>query len=93
MSPYVLLPAAVMIITGAYAISLWLHPWRPCRSCGGDGKTRDLLWRKSFGTCAACGGIGRRPRLGVKVFQSPRAQRMRDKTPSHKAIDERGGGS
>ena len=77
MNPWILLSFAAVAITGAYAVSLIVHPWRPCRPCEGSGRERDLIWRRAFGECPTCGGAGKLPRLGVRVFQHARYARLR----------------
>lgn len=86
---WLLIVIAAALITGAYAVSLRLHPWRPCRSCDGSGKTRDPLWRSAFGTCRSCGGRGRHPRLGVRVLTPGRARQMTGGQAGHKSVDKR----
>lgn len=86
---WLILAAAAVLGAAMYAASLRIHPWRPCRSCDGSGKSRDTVWKKTFGTCKACGGRGRHPRLGVRVLQPARARRMTGGQPKHKNIDER----
>jgi hypothetical protein len=86
--PAALIAAAVAAV--AYLVSLRLHPWRPCRSCRGSGKTRDRIWKPSTGTCPKCRS-GRRPRLGVRVLQPARARDMIPAKGTHKAADRRKG--
>jgi hypothetical protein len=50
---------AAAISAGSYAISIRLHPWRPCRRCGESGKHRGSIFPRSFRACARCGGTGR----------------------------------
>jgi hypothetical protein len=86
---WIVLAAAVFLAATAYAVSLRVHPWAPCRACGGSGKSRDTVWRKAHGTCRSCGGRGRHPRLGVRVLTPARARAMTAGQPKHKSIDER----
>ena len=88
---WLILAAAAVLAVVAYAVSLRLHPWAPCRKCDGGGKSRDAVWKKAHGTCRACGGRGRHPRLGIRVLQPGRARRMNSGQASHKSIDRRGG--
>jgi len=71
------LPGAGMLLLGAaglgaawwavYRVSLWLHPFRMCRRCGGSGITAGFLpWSRSV--CGRCGGRGLVPRLGTKAL-------------------------
>jgi hypothetical protein len=85
-----LILAAAAVLAAAYAVSLRIHPWAPCRSCKGSGKSRDAVWKTAFGTCRACGGRGRRPRAGVRVLQPGRARQLAAGQPKHKRIDQRG---
>lgn len=89
MTPWLILAAAAVIAAAVYAASLRIHPWKPCRSCKGSGKSRDAMWRTAFGTCKSCGGRGRKPRAGVRVLTPGRARRMTGGEPDHKNIDER----
>ncbi|MEV5707267.1 hypothetical protein [Actinoallomurus sp. NPDC052274] len=50
-----------------YRISLWLWPYTPCRSCGGDGQNPGSN-RRRWGLCPTCGGSGKQERLGVRLF-------------------------
>ena len=84
----VLAAAALGIAAGSYAVSLRLHPRRPCRACGGSGKTRDRIWRAARGTCPKCLG-GMRPRFGVRVLQRSRARAMLPRKGAHKKTDGR----
>lgn len=91
MTLWLILAAAAITAAAVYAVSLRIHPWKPCRSCEGTGKSRDTVWKTAFGTCKSCGGKGRKPRLGVRVLQPARARRMTGAGPGHKRIDERRG--
>lgn len=81
----------VVIGAAAYLASLWVHPWRPCRACGGGGKARDRIWSEAHGTCPSCGGKGRHPRLAIRILQPGRYRRLRAALPDHKSVDERRG--
>jgi hypothetical protein len=83
----IVLGAAVAGIA-VYAVSLRLHPWGPCRSCHGTGKTRDRIWKPASGTCGKCHG-GRRPRLGVRVLQPSRARAMTPARGARRSADRR----
>ena len=37
---WLILAAAAVIAAAVYGVSLQLHPWTPCRTCGGSGKSR-----------------------------------------------------
>ncbi len=87
--PWLLLAAAAVAAASAYLVSLRLHPWWPCRSCGGSGKTRDWLWGKATGACPKCGGRGRLPRLGIRVLQRERAREMLPEKGAHRKADRR----
>jgi hypothetical protein len=69
------LPGAVMlglviiglvVIAGlGYRVSLWLHPCRLCRHCGGSGRVRGFLpW--SWSVCGWC-DHGLVPRFGAHL--------------------------
>lgn len=49
-----------------YRASLWLHPMRSCRRCGGSGRTAGW-WPGSAGFCGRCDN-GLVPRLGTRVL-------------------------
>lgn len=55
----VLALAAAIVYGAGYAISIRLHPWRPCRRCGESGKHRGTAFTRSFRPCTRCGGTGR----------------------------------
>ena len=63
------LGAAVLLAAGCYLVyrvSLWLHPFRMCRRCGGSGIVTGFLpWSRAF--CYKCNGRGLVPRLGTKA--------------------------
>jgi hypothetical protein len=63
----VLLLAAAAVYAGAYAISIRMHPWRPCRRCGESGKHRGTVFTRSFRSCPRCGGTGREPRRFARL--------------------------
>lgn len=87
---FVAVLTAAVVASVAYAVSLRLHPWRPCRACRGSGKTRDRFWKPATGTCPKCRG-GRRPRLGVRMLQPARARDMIPARGTHKVNDRRNG--
>lgn len=72
---WILLGVICLLSAGAYAVSLRVHPWVPCRRCKG-GRIHGSIWSRAFGECGSCGGRGRRPRLGVRVFQRERAGQL-----------------
>jgi hypothetical protein len=88
-SGWLILAAFALLAAAAWITSLWVHPWIPCKSCDGSGKTRDPVFRSAFGTCPRCGGRGRKPRLAVRVLQPSRGRRMTGAEPSHKTADHR----
>lgn len=68
-SPHVHVPSTTTVVLStlgllvllavAYAVSIRLHPYRPCRRCGESGKHRGTVFRSSFRACYRCGGTGR----------------------------------
>lgn len=62
-SGWLLLVAGVLL--GGYFLSAFLHPFRPCRSCGGSGVRKGAIYRRSTRTCANCRGRGRFRRAGA----------------------------
>jgi hypothetical protein len=63
MGPVILITLAA---AAAYAVSLWLWPFRPCSKCNGTGRNSGSS-RRRFGQCTRCRGSGRRRRLGAKT--------------------------
>lgn len=63
----VLAVAAAAVYAAGYAISIRLHPWRPCRRCGESGKHRGTMFTRSFRPCARCGGTGRELRRFARL--------------------------
>jgi hypothetical protein len=63
---WVVVVLAVVVYLVGYAISIRLHPYRPCRSCGQSGKHRGAVFTRSFRSCRRCGGSGRELRLFAK---------------------------
>lgn len=62
------LAAAAGAVYGAgYAISIRLHPWKPCRRCGESGKHRGAVFTGSFRACGRCGGTGRELRRFARL--------------------------
>lgn len=63
----ILAGVAVLCLAG-YRISLWIHPNRRCRPCGGTGKARGVIftWARSY--CRKCDGDGMVPRLGTLLI-------------------------
>jgi DnaJ-class molecular chaperone len=66
-----LIVLAIIVVIG-YLVSLRLHPWHACRSCGGRGHHRGAVFKYARRACTSCGGNGRRARLGVRVFHGGR---------------------
>lgn len=60
-----LLVAVAAAILVGYFVSTFLHPFRPCRTCGGSGVQRGSIYRRSHRNCASCGGKGRFRRTGA----------------------------
>lgn len=61
------LEVAALAIVGAlaYAGSLWMWPFRPCRRCGGSGTNMGSN-RRRHGNCSRCKGTRRVVRLGAR---------------------------
>jgi DnaJ-class molecular chaperone len=55
----------IAVILVGYLVSGFLHPFRPCRSCGGSGVHKGSIYRRAIRNCAACGGRGRFRRVGA----------------------------
>lgn len=57
-----------LVVSGvAYVASLFLHPSRPCWTCGGKGRHSGYLWDYASRACTSCGGSGRKTRFGVRL--------------------------
>lgn len=77
---------AAITIT-VWAISLWVHPWRPCPRCtpkaaqrGGAGRNPGSRPTR-FGSCGRCDGTGKITRPGAKMLHRAIAHTTR---PRHK---------
>lgn len=66
----------VLVIVAVYVISLVVHPWWSCPSCGGS-EVRPGHGR-SHGRCLRCSGNGRYPRIGVRMLMPGIARAMRE---------------
>lgn len=66
------LDVCLFVIGGAsaYLISLHLHPFRVCRTCGGTGRQAGAMFPWSHRQCLRCGGQTRHRRWGVQLFHS-----------------------
>lgn len=63
--------AAVVVITGAYALAGAMVPFKRCRPCHGTGRQLPRRGRNRFGRvrgCRRCAGTGRRLRAGRRVW-------------------------
>jgi DnaJ-class molecular chaperone len=60
-----MLVITVLVIVSGYLLSGFLHPFRPCRTCGGTGIHRGLVFRSATRNCSNCGGRGRYRRVGA----------------------------
>ncbi len=63
----VLLVLATVLYAAGHALSVRLHPWRPCRRCGESGKHRGSVFNRSFRPCSRCGGTGRELRRFARL--------------------------
>lgn len=52
----------------AYAISLKINPWTPCKRCNGSGKKFDPVFRGAHRACSKCSGSGHKPRFGRRFI-------------------------
>jgi len=62
-----LILVGALVYAAGYALSVRLHPWRPCRRCGESGKHRGSLFSRSFRPCPRCGGTGRELRRFARL--------------------------
>lgn len=51
-------------IVAAYALSLFVWPWRPCPRCRGT-RVNPGSNRRRYGMCTRCAGTGRTRRIGA----------------------------
>lgn len=65
MSLNAVLSVLVVMLVGGYFASTFLHPFRPCRSCGGIGVQKGAIYRRASRICGTCGGKGRFRRVGA----------------------------
>lgn len=54
-----LLIVGAIVYAVGYAISIRVHPYKPCPRCKGSGRHRGAWFRDSFRACDRCGGQGR----------------------------------
>ena len=64
---------ALLGLLAAWAVSLLLHPYTACGSCGGTPRSYGAVATRSFRLCGACGGSGRRLRVGARMWPQNRA--------------------
>jgi len=72
----------LLFLAGAYAYSVAFRPWWPCAVCKGTGTSSHSgllawLWPSAFGLCWRCKGAKGKVRLGIRVFQPGRAERVK----------------
>lgn len=60
-----MLVVMIATIVVGYFLSTFLHPFRPCSSCGGSGVHKGSVYRRSSRNCTSCGGKGRFRRVGA----------------------------
>lgn len=70
-------PGLIIAAAGAYLLSLWWAPHRPCRTCGGSKGHGDILGSRAYGRCWSCKGTGNHPRWGVRLFRRGTYQEIR----------------
>lgn len=58
---------AALLVLGAWVVSLYVHPFTRCGTCGGSGLNKGSSGKR-FGMCKACGGSRRKQRLGSKAL-------------------------
>jgi hypothetical protein len=68
------LVALVVLLTGLYALSCLIWPYRNCRRCHGTGKRRAPLGHV-YRLCPACDHTGIRPRTGRRLLNHTRRTR------------------
>jgi hypothetical protein len=66
--PDVILIGLAIAWAVCYRISLYLHPFTKCKTCGGSGRRRGTFYSYASRACATCGGSSRVLRLGVRLF-------------------------
>lgn len=68
--PDVILIGLAITWAVCYRISLHLHPFTKCKTCGGSGRSRGTFFGYASRACGGCGGASRVPRLGVRLFMN-----------------------
>ena len=51
-----------------WLVSIWLTPFRRCRTCGGTGRLFGAMSTWAHKQCPSCGGTGRHRRYNVTTF-------------------------
>jgi len=76
-SSFLVLIVLAIAWMGSYWISLRLHPFTKCRTCGGSGRHKGMFATHGSRACANCGGSSRVPRLGVRLFLNQSTMKYR----------------
>jgi hypothetical protein len=69
-----------LVLTGGVAlimwlVSIWMTPFRRCRTCRGTGRQSGTLFTWANRSCPACGGAGRHRRYNVNAVYGTRLTR------------------
>jgi DnaJ-class molecular chaperone len=56
----------IMGALAAWAVSVYVYPFRPCGRCGGTGRKKGSS-RRRFDLCHRCAGTGRVQRIGSRA--------------------------
>jgi hypothetical protein len=58
-----------------WLVSIWMTPFRRCRTCKGTGRQSGTLFTWANRQCPACGGAGRHRRYGVSPIYGDKQTR------------------
>ena len=69
-----------LFLTGGVAlvmwlVSIWMMPFRRCRTCKGTGRQSGMLFTWAHRQCPSCGGVGRHRRYNVTTIYGDRRTR------------------
>lgn len=58
----------LLVVFISYLLSLMVHPYVPCRECGGKAIHKAGVWTYAHRKCHRCSGAGRKQRLGARML-------------------------
>jgi len=63
--------AVLVLLTGAYVVSLKLNPWVRCSNCKNKPKIKGWVFSYAHHVCPKCQGTGQQLRFGRKLLFKP----------------------